>query len=108
MGSAMMPTTGADTIPIRRSEDVVLVRQVVRTRAVEMGFSLVDQTKLVTAASELARNTLDYGGAGPSTSNGSTSATARGCASPLLTMGPGFPMWPLPCKMATQAAVAWG
>jgi serine/threonine-protein kinase RsbT len=50
--------------PILSSEDVVLVRQAVRARAVQAGFSLVDQTKLVTAASELARNTLEYGGGG--------------------------------------------
>ena len=50
--------------PIRSSEDVVRVRQAVRARAVESGFSLVDQTKLVTAASELARNALEHGGGG--------------------------------------------
>lgn len=49
---------------IQSSADVVLVRQAVRKLAVELGFRLVDQTKLVTAASELARNTLDYGGGG--------------------------------------------
>jgi serine/threonine-protein kinase RsbT len=50
--------------PIQSSEDVVRVRQLTRQRAVSQGFSLVDQTKLVTAASELARNTLEYGGGG--------------------------------------------
>lgn len=49
---------------IRSSEDVVLVRQIVRSKSIEHGFGLVDQTKLVTAASELARNTLNYGGGG--------------------------------------------
>lgn len=53
-----------DDLPIRASDDVVRVRQMVRTRAVEIGLGLVDQTKIVTAASELARNTLDYGGGG--------------------------------------------
>lgn len=53
-----------DRLEIRTPNDVVLVRQVVRTWAIEAGFSLVDQTKMVTAASELARNTLDYGGGG--------------------------------------------
>jgi serine/threonine-protein kinase RsbT len=53
-----------ERIPIRSSEDIVLVRQAVRSRAVDSGFSLVDQTKIVTAASELARNTLIYGGGG--------------------------------------------
>lgn len=50
--------------PIATQGDVVEVRQVVRKWAVEIGFSLVDQTKIVTAASELARNTLIYGGGG--------------------------------------------
>lgn len=48
-------------LPIRTQEDIVRVRQATREHAVAHGFSLVDQTKLVTAASELARNTLDYG-----------------------------------------------
>jgi serine/threonine-protein kinase RsbT len=54
----------SESFPIRRSEDVVIVRQAVRVQAVSLGFGLVDQTKLVTASSELARNTLDYGGGG--------------------------------------------
>lgn len=49
---------------IRASDDIVSVRRLVRERAVELGFSLVDQTKLVTAASELARNALQHGGGG--------------------------------------------
>jgi|SRR5687767_14930073 serine/threonine-protein kinase RsbT len=49
---------------IRSSDDVVRVRQEVRAKAVAVGLGLVDQTKIVTAASELARNALDYGGGG--------------------------------------------
>lgn len=52
------------TLPLRRSEDIVRMRQTVREHAVGQGFSLVDQTKMVTAASELARNTIEYGGGG--------------------------------------------
>lgn len=52
------------TLPVRSGEDVVKVRQAVRSLAMDLGFSLVDQTKVVTAASELARNTLTYGGGG--------------------------------------------
>jgi serine/threonine-protein kinase RsbT len=59
-----MPTGKSERVDIRSSDDVVRVRQVARTLAVETGLSLVDQTKIVTAASELARNTLDYGGGG--------------------------------------------
>ena len=53
-----------DTRPIRSDEDVVGVRRTVREWSIAAGFSLVDQTKMVTAASELARNALEYGGGG--------------------------------------------
>jgi serine/threonine-protein kinase RsbT len=59
-----MQTEFDETMPLRTSDDVVRVRQAVRARAVAAGFSLVDQTKIVTAASEIGRNTLDYGGGG--------------------------------------------
>jgi serine/threonine-protein kinase RsbT len=52
------------TLPLRTDEEVVSLRKLVRERAVAIKLSLVDQTKLVTAASELARNTLKYGGGG--------------------------------------------
>jgi serine/threonine-protein kinase RsbT len=54
----------SETMPIASSADVVKVRQLVRQWATELKFSLIDQTKLVTAASELARNTLEHGGGG--------------------------------------------
>jgi len=53
-----------DLLPLRVPSDVVTIRQLVRSRAIELGFSLVEQTKVVTAASELARNTLNHGGGG--------------------------------------------
>lgn len=53
-----------ETMPVRNAEDIVRVRREVRTYAIGAGFTLVDQTKIVTAASEIARNTLDYGGGG--------------------------------------------
>jgi serine/threonine-protein kinase RsbT len=56
--------TKAESFPVRSGEDVVRVRQRVRALAIEIGLGLVDQTKIITAASELARNTLDYGGGG--------------------------------------------
>ena len=59
-----MATVRTEKLPVETSEDVVRVRQAVRAWAVELGFSLVEQTKVVTAASELARNTVDYGGGG--------------------------------------------
>jgi serine/threonine-protein kinase RsbT len=59
-----MEAISSETLPIAESEDIVLVRQAVRLTAIKLGFNLVDQTKIVTATSELARNTLDYGGGG--------------------------------------------
>jgi len=59
-----MTTLRTESLEIRVSDDVVRVRQMTRTMALECGLSLVDQTKIITAASELARNTLDYGGGG--------------------------------------------
>jgi serine/threonine-protein kinase RsbT len=57
-------TMTSERLDIRNTQDVVRVRQRVRALAIDAGLSLVDQTKIVTAASELARNTLDYGGGG--------------------------------------------
>lgn len=56
-----MQTTKSETISVRTAAEVVSVRHLVRKWAVELGFSLVEQTKIVTAASELARNMVDYG-----------------------------------------------
>jgi serine/threonine-protein kinase RsbT len=53
-----------EKLPVRSSGDILLIRQTVRARAAQLGFTLVDQTKIITAASELARNTVDYGGGG--------------------------------------------
>jgi serine/threonine-protein kinase RsbT len=53
-----------DELQLRGEEDIVRTRQTVRRWAAELGFSLVDQTKIVTAASEIARNTVVYGGGG--------------------------------------------
>jgi serine/threonine-protein kinase RsbT len=54
----------AECMDLRVSDDIVLVRQAVRKKSIALGFGLVDQTKVVTASSELARNTLDHGGGG--------------------------------------------
>ena len=59
-----MATVSRETVPLMAEPDVVSVRRRVREVAAKIGFSLVDQTKVVTAASELARNTLIYGGGG--------------------------------------------
>lgn len=59
-----MSVIKSDVMPIRSEQDIVMARQTVRKLTQEVGFSIVDQTKFVTAASELARNTLVYGGGG--------------------------------------------
>jgi len=75
---------------IRSSADVVRVRQIARERAVAQGFSLVDQTKLVTAASELARNTLEYGGGGEVTVELLNESVRRGVRLTFTDKGPGI------------------
>ena len=62
-----MSTLKREQMPLKNSSDVVLARQKVRQWSTELRFSLVDQTKLVTAASELARNALDHGQGGEMT-----------------------------------------
>lgn len=57
----------SNVLPIAGQDDVVRVRQAVRAQATEIGLSLIDQTKIVTAASEIARNALEYGGGGTAT-----------------------------------------
>lgn len=59
-----MDVLKSESLPVRTPEDVVLVRTSVRKMAAELKFGIVDQTKVVTAASEIARNTLDYGRGG--------------------------------------------
>lgn len=59
-----MSVTSSENLPVKVEPDVVTVRRRVREVLIQLGFSLVDQTKLVTAASELARNTIIYGGGG--------------------------------------------
>ena len=81
-----------DEVPIQTGDDVVRVRQQVRVTAAENGLSLVDQTKLVTAASELARNTLVYGGGGVARIEVVKSPTGRaGIRLDFVDEGPGIP-----------------
>jgi serine/threonine-protein kinase RsbT len=76
---------------LRSASDVVSVRQVVRRWSVEAGFSLVDQTKMVTAASELARNTVDYGGGGVVRLELLNDGPRRGLRVAFEDQGPGIP-----------------
>ena len=79
-----------EKMPVASSEDIVLVRQAVRAWAVEQRFSLVDQTKIVTAASELARNTVIYGGGGTVELEALEEAGRRGLRLTFEDHGPGI------------------
>jgi serine/threonine-protein kinase RsbT len=72
------------------AEHIVIVRQAVRQRAIELGFSLVDQTKIVTAASELARNAIQHGGGGCARIETVTDGTRRGLRLTFEDTGPGI------------------
>jgi serine/threonine-protein kinase RsbT len=86
-----MQSTKRETVPIRNSADVVAVRQLVRQWTSELRFSLVDQTKIVTAASELARNTLDHGKGGTCTLEIVLNGTRSGVRLTFEDQGPGIP-----------------
>lgn len=79
-----------ETHELRTSEDIVRVRQLVRTWAVQIGFSLVDQTKLVTAASELARNTIEYGKGGTVRLQWLANGVRSGLKMDFIDQGPGI------------------
>jgi serine/threonine-protein kinase RsbT len=79
-----------ELLPLKTSNDVVLARQRVRQWAIELRFSLVDQTKLVTAASELARNTLDHGKGGQMTMEELVNGTKAGLRLAFEDNGPGI------------------
>ena len=85
-----MSDTRGEPLQIAHSDDVVRVRQEVRARAIQAGLGLVDQTKIVTAASELARNTLDYGGGGTVTIETMTEGPRRGVRLTFEDKGPGI------------------
>lgn len=84
-----MPKT--EIMNITTSADIIRVRQAVRQMAVELKFSLVDQTKIVTAASELARNTLDYGGGGSVQMEVLEAFNSKGLRLIFADKGPGIP-----------------
>src|SRR4029450_8179898 len=85
-----MATVRTEKLPVERSEDVVRVRQTVRAWAVELGFSLVDQTKIVTAACELARNTVVHGGGGTCELEILQADSRRGLRLTFVDQGPGI------------------
>lgn len=79
-------------LPIRTQSDIVIIRKEVRTWTIAIGFGIIDQTKVITAASELARNTLDYGGGGDLTMETVTNDAGRhGVRLSFEDQGPGIP-----------------
>lgn len=86
-----MPVLKAEQLPLRTDADIVRMRQMVRAWAIEVSLSLVDQTKLVTAASELGRNTRIYGGGGDITIEIVENGGRRGVRLTFADRGPGIP-----------------
>ena len=82
--------TGEVVAQLTSDEDVVRVRKMVRDQLVALGFSLIDQTKMVTAASELARNTLRYGGGGRAELTVLNNLGRRGLSISFIDEGPGI------------------
>jgi serine/threonine-protein kinase RsbT len=85
-----MPVVKHETLPVQNEGDVVQARQLVRKWAAELGFSLVDQTKVVTAASELARNVLVHGGGGTVRAEALLEGIRRGLRLTFEDQGPGI------------------
>jgi serine/threonine-protein kinase RsbT len=86
----MMTPLTREQLLIRSTEDVTVARQLVRSHAVALGFSLVEQTKLVTAASELARNALQHGGGGVMELEHVADLGRRGLRLTFIDSGPGI------------------
>jgi serine/threonine-protein kinase RsbT len=84
-------TASDDTLPLRTEHDIVLARQHVRRLTQALGFGLVDQTKMVTAASELARNAVIYGKGGVMRCETLTQGVRRGLRLHFIDQGPGIP-----------------
>jgi serine/threonine-protein kinase RsbT len=86
----MVTVEKTETVPIQSDSDIVLVRQRVRASAVGMQYTLVDQTKLVTAASELARNTLEHGKGGTVRIDAVANGLRKGLRLTFEDQGPGI------------------
>lgn len=85
-----MEVLKSDSLPVRTSEDIVIVRTSVRKLATDLRFGIVDQTKIVTAASEIARNTLDYGRGGDLQMQSLVKGSKKGLRLIFADQGPGI------------------
>jgi serine/threonine-protein kinase RsbT len=86
-----MRVVRSETMAVGNEQDVVLSRQAVRRACQDVGFSIVDQTKMITAASELARNTVVYGGGGSMLMEILQSGARDGLRLTFADQGPGIP-----------------
>jgi serine/threonine-protein kinase RsbT len=98
----------SEAVTISDDGDVVRVRQLVRAYAIQAKLSLVDQTKLVTATSELARNTLVYGGGGVATVEMVTDGRRNGVRGSFHDDGPGIPDPTLALADGWSSGKGWG
>lgn len=85
-----MPSVRSESLPLRSEQDIVLARQVVRRLCQSLSFSLVDQTKMVTATSELARNAVVYGQGGTLNCEVVTDGAKNGLRLHFIDQGPGI------------------
>ena len=97
-----------DRIALRSVDDIIKARQLVRDGAIGQGLSLVDQTKLVTAASEIARNTLVHGGGGDMRLETLNDGAQRGVRVTFSDQGPGIADIPLAMKDGYSTAGGLG
>jgi serine/threonine-protein kinase RsbT len=97
-----------DRIALRSMDDIIKARQLVRDSAIAQGLSLVDQTKLVTAASEIARNTLVHGGGGDMRLEILNAGAQRGLRITFSDQGPGITDIPLAMKDGYSTAGGLG
>ena len=103
-----MTIARSEIFRVRSSEDIVQVRQTVRAWGTDIGFSLVDQTKIVTAASELARNTVIYGGGGTVELELIEDHTRKGLRLIFEDKGPGIPNVELALKDGYSSGTGLG
>ena len=101
-------TLKSESLPVKDSSDVVILRQKVRTWTTELKFSLVDQTKMITASSELARNAVGHGGGGTCLMEIISNGTRTGLRLTFEDHGPGIPDLDLALKDGYSTAGGMG
>jgi serine/threonine-protein kinase RsbT len=103
-----MQANKSERLPLASEQDILIARQAVRRLAIELGFSLVDQTKIVTATSELARNTVTYGGGGTMLAECVLDDNRKGLRLTFADDGPGIPDLDLALKDGWSSGTGLG